>query len=567
MQKFVFREPRVAPRSPEEMPQAIVSPSGKPLLRNFSPPDITDSLAEIDRSLEAYGGSRQVEPCIGNLAVADEVRLLSQAFPEEWDEARARNAQILGRAAVFLSGQEKDNHQETPSRTMSQLFKEAFDGEETAKDILTTDSTSEVIEMVCKTGTEMTAVAQVVNGKIVQFGRTTEERQFNTRTTYTDNFPGLDSMSKAEGQNALALETAIAEGKFKPGDTMVEFSLIPDEPHPSLKGSGLFLREVIAIIRTTTLTEDGEVVIKSYLVSGVDQRRLPSIEAVKDKAEEENIEQQALANRFDIAAFRELLQRLGVENTESMSPTDILMTPLFIAPAENGESFDGISISMLYDEIVAQKLKTPVMMGSTELYKKVTAGSPRKLTRQDYEDHFKRMALLQQDLQQVGQDVARRCATRWQEVIADDYAASRLMHKLSEQAVVHYMAVKLVAEISAENPLDIQLDLTVMGLETYNHLKAFQDDIRQGDLEAASRSLILAEKTANGTGCPMPSSMKKLLKQLMGLLEEGESSDEDDDGLGPRVFKCKNGHTNVRPRGDLLKECQTKGCEKGSVGC
>lgn len=44
-------------------------------------------------------------------------------------------------------------------------------------------------------------------------------------------------------------------------------------------------------------------------------------------------------------------------------------------------------------------------------------------------------------------------------------------------------------------------------------------------------------------------------------------SDDGGDGLGPLTFKCAEGHTNTRKKGELLKECRVKGCKKGSVGC
>lgn len=46
-----------------------------------------------------------------------------------------------------------------------------------------------------------------------------------------------------------------------------------------------------------------------------------------------------------------------------------------------------------------------------------------------------------------------------------------------------------------------------------------------------------------------------------------QHSEEESDDNGPLVFKCTEGHTNRRRRGELLKVCQTTPCKKGSVGC
>jgi hypothetical protein len=40
-----------------------------------------------------------------------------------------------------------------------------------------------------------------------------------------------------------------------------------------------------------------------------------------------------------------------------------------------------------------------------------------------------------------------------------------------------------------------------------------------------------------------------------------------EDQYGPLTFKCTEGHTNTRKRGQLLTECQHTPCKKGSVGC
>jgi hypothetical protein len=46
----------------------------------------------------------------------------------------------------------------------------------------------------------------------------------------------------------------------------------------------------------------------------------------------------------------------------------------------------------------------------------------------------------------------------------------------------------------------------------------------------------------------------------------GNKSTADEDEKGPLTFKCKNGHTNRRPRGKLISQCRVKSC-KDSVGC
>lgn len=56
-------------------------------------------------------------------------------------------------------------------------------------------------------------------------------------------------------------------------------------------------------------------------------------------------------------------------------------------------------------------------------------------------------------------------------------------------------------------------------------------------------------------------------QDIFGGKSLSKEEDSGPDGLGPLTFKCTEGHVNRRERGKLLKECQTKPCKKGSVGC
>ncbi len=566
----VTHAPKYALRPPvftEEL--GVIRPSGEPFSRPATDIDGASTIGVIDEVVAATAApeltvTRTTEPCVGFTALTPNIRLVAEAMPKQWEEAKVRNARILGRAALFLSGQGEIPRDEA-KKSLSSLFRAAHEGDKTAANVLETDAASGIAEMVCKSGARMTAAADIVDGKVTQYGRTTEERQFNTRTTFAHKIAGIDEMSKAEGQNALALEQAIAAGTFKKGDVMVECSLVPAAQHEDLRGSGLFLREVVAIIRVTKLSGKNRLVMESYLVCGTDQDKLPPISQVKTKAEEEAVERLALENRFDIKAFRKLFAKLGVNDAEYMSPSDMLSVPLFVAGKGGREAMDGLDIAMAYDETVAELTGRRVMMGSTGLYDKTAAGN-RLLTPADYRAHFDKMDKLQGDLLPLGDRVGRECAKRWQEVVGADFEAGRLMHKLSERAVVNYLATRLAAEVSdPETYAHIELpDMSVMGVRAYHHLMEFQANLLRDDLGAAEKSLIRAEKEAEGTGCPL---IDKLLKPSGVAEDEGKDDLDDDDDLGPRVFKCTEGHINVRPKGLLLKRCRVTSCKRDSVGC
>jgi hypothetical protein len=79
-----------------------------------------------------------------------------------------------------------------------------------------------------------------------------------------------------------------------------------------------------------------------------------------------------------------------------------------------------------------------------------------------------------------------------------------------------------------------------------------------------------AGKSFSGCGGTLKSGVGGIENELgqLGYGNKAEAGNDDaGDGLGPLTFKCTEGHTNTRKKGELLKECWVKGCRKGSVGC
>ena len=100
----------------------------------------------------------------------------------------------------------------------------------------------------------------------------------------------------------------------------------------------------------------------------------------------------------------------------------------------------------------------------------------------------------------------------------------------------------------------------------------FQPPNIETELLRAGTQARLQGKSFSGCG----SSVRAGESEASGLAAEDQLSelgygngetDSSEDKYGPLTFKCTEGHTNHRKRGELLKECQTKGCKKGSVGC
>lgn len=574
MSTFVAAYRRPLRPNPDIPPPGIFRPSGDLYERpiDFAPENLSEALGSIDVTLaETQASLRAVgEQHLGQAACVGSVRLASEVAPAALEVARQRNAQVLGRAAVYLAGG-GEAAISAPKDSLSGLFKKAHEKDAKALGALDVDAAADLGEMVCKSGTEMVAEAAFVEGKLTQFGRSTEERQFNTNIIFANEQTGLAEMSEAEGQNAFMVEALYAEGKLKKGDKLVEFSLVPDKSHDALKGSGLFLREVVAIIRVTEV-DQGKVIIKSYLLGGTDQSKLPSITEAKTKRDEEDIEMKALQNRFDIKAVRALLRGLGVKGADKMSPAEILANPVYIS-GKDGRSLDGIDLSMAYDAAVEDVTGTPAMMGSSDLHKQTAKG--QTLTRADYEAHFAKMHEMQRDLKSIGHKVARQCAAAWKQVEGDDYAAGRLMHKFAEQEAVRYLA-RFLAEENANvgaPTVAARPDMTVMGLRTYQELMNYQMLLMQNNLQGAAMALNRAEQHAAGTGCPsgakkITDDYSKISPDFSGNGNKPKEPEDPSDEKGSMTFTCPNpvcGKKNTREYNVLRDDCQH--CHKKIPRC
>jgi hypothetical protein len=495
----------------------------------FAHPDMLAFGAKMDQK---YGRAND----LGALA-----HLAFELSPSAAEIARSRNANIIGKVALEKNVRVSEVAEDRP-RDLALLVEQASEGNEIAEKQLEADASSEVVEMIIKSGGVMKAYAHFNHaGEVVQFGKTTAERQANTLRTFAKRLPALQAMAHAEGNNGLVFEELHKRGLTR-GKRMVEFSLIPAHSRAALADSGLFLREAIGIIRTTEAKPNGTVEFTSYLVGGTDQDALPSFNKSMSKADEAAIEDQALANRFDIPVVRKMYQRLGIPNATTMTSTELLATPLMVP-----DTVDGIDFAMMYDQVASEITGKKVMMGLGKLYRE-TANSGQALNRIDYEAQAKKSLLLQNGLQAVGKEVAQELVLWRHKFGRDAYKAGRLLHTIAE-----FNAVKYVADNSQS------YDTTVFGLETHLRLLRRQNRLEAGDVVGADRELYIAQQAARGTGCPGGGR-----NSLTGSAETDINSDE----YGSLSFECPNSEckkTNTRDPGNLKSHCDY--CHEAVPGC
>jgi len=100
---------------------------------------------------------------------------------------------------------------------------------------------------------------------------------------------------------------------------------------------------------------------------------------------------------------------------------------------------------------------------------------------------------------------------------------------------------------------------------TGNVATMVDQSLLESQLVLAGERASAAGKTFSGCGASA-SPTELTASQQLEQAGYGNLSHSDEDKFGPLTFKCKNGHTNRRPRGKLIKHCRVNGC-KNSVAC
>lgn len=93
-----------------------------------------------------------------------------------------------------------------------------------------------------------------------------------------------------------------------------------------------------------------------------------------------------------------------------------------------------------------------------------------------------------------------------------------------------------------------EINVAIFGPTAALHIEEARFFLEQGEYSRAEDSIVRAQATANSGSCPL----------FKGGSENGESegSSADEDKHGSLKFKCSNGHTNFRPHGRLIENCQ-----------
>lgn len=146
--------------------------------------------------------------------------------------------------------------------------------------------------------------------------------------------------------------------------------------------------------------------------------------------------------------------------------------------------------------------------------------------------------------------------------------------------IIRFGVAELLREKLKEQVRELrQLPLAQPNSASVMAALSYEQQIQMQQQIVASLSIGVAHKRSYG-GCSNTSlsaadSLHDITKINLqpqhafgGKAEENDTKEDNGpDGLGPLTFKCTEGHTNTRKKGELLEKCQEENCKKGSVGC
>lgn len=483
--------------------------------------------------------ARELQPAVlaglGKHALRGANVQLASDFPQALVQARERNEAIID--DVVSAGHQRESGAQGGT-TLRQRQHLAAAGEKNALAAIEIDALTEVTEQMCKAGAILKVQTRVTeDGQLEQFGQTTEMRQRNTLKTYSTKSSALRETLYAEGQNGFFIEEAHKRGLLK-GKRVVEFSLIPDDKHEVLAKHGYYLREVIGIMRVTTIDDKGKCDIVSVLVGGTDQELLPPLETIETEQAEIAAEKQALANRYDIATVRNIYDAFGKKNAHRLSTEQLLAEPLII-----DDTVDHLDVAMLYDRFASQYTGKPLLLGLP------MTGNAR-FTKADYKAHEAKSLDFQAKLKTVAGAVANEAIRRRHEA-KTDLQAARLFHTIAQNHAVSHMLKDKAA------------DIRVFGAQTF-HLAIQARRLHEaGDFMAAKQYELQAQQKAKGTGCPgeVETETGSLFDKLTSAINKALGRDSESlSELEKRVGKLKKGKCVVDGCPSSPKEVTVGGC-------
>lgn len=384
-------------------------------------------MGELKLQREVYGPPVTEQPVV--LAVTD---LLQERLTHH------RHNRWLARLTMSQAV-EPVNKPETPVPARASLrdrLQKARQGDQEALCSIRADTEGAVWEAAFAFGNITASESEITeDGVWTQYGQSHDAMYRNTLTS-GQLAPEMLERSKIESLNWHRQADCARAGLLE-DNYFVEFSLAADDqPAAQLIDNGFFVPTMSLCARLTTVKHN-KVETKTAFLAG-----MRPFEEDPNLSEAENLSglEQAITQRYDITAVRNMYSGWGVANAHNMSVNELLATPLLISKAllQNGVA----DLACLYDQHVAQG----TFFGGFQ-------------PAQSYETFEQYCAKRQKNYTDITDNVAR-VLLKEAPSFTQDYQANQRMQEL----VGHYVGVRATwdtdIDVRSFNTADVRVNLT-----------------------------------------------------------------------------------------------------------
>lgn len=433
--------------------------------------------------------------------------LAHEVEPGSVEAARQKTRQFIGRLAldncIGIEGATAESS--TTSSTLLDSLQAAKTGNQAAKESIRLNAATNVAEMLYKAGHQTRVELDVVDGKLVQSGKSLTDIQANS-FRYSNLNAVMRRRTEQELENAHTFEELLGGDVLDTYDAVV-FSLSPEDEDTKRK-YGFFTETETCSIQLLRKQDGNKVALETALVAG--KAHLNAARHDKDSIE-------MLAKKQGV--------KIKLQDAED-SLRQILLIPKDDAP--NGVC----DVVQAYDSALGENLFYGQEAGKNK--------------RPNYQEHAKVCEAKNQSFDVLVASVTKQLLQEADSFTSPSEATKRL-HKITEKALVK----------AAIN--DDKIDERVFGQESAAYIVQARRETGRGNSNKITELQQKAIETAVASACPMFSGGENgdtalEADSLLALFGK--------DSYGDLAFRCpRNNCLNIRQTNKLIESCQNCGAD------
>lgn len=412
------------------------------------------------------------------------------------NELRKKTQKMIG--AIAVNSEMAHGQQELKQLTLKDAIDRAAEGDAEAYNMVAKNVAADRGERRYKDRYVTNTKLSVTQEGLVQYGQSMSDMHVNTLAHIKDSL--IKNRGRIELLNAQRIEHYQSEGLLREGNVILVPSLMPNTVSiERVDDAGYFVDSATGCFQVFAEV-DGEITLQSAFVAGVDPT-----ESLAEVSK----------NRFDIAAFKRAMLRLGIDYGTA-DTEEILSRPLVI-PRDLVPNL-AVSVVELYDRAIEE-----LHPGTSRFFGTAHTGY------KPYETwaHFcaERDKAAQDEVMKVVEVLIAERA-RFTRPVDATKRLDELNHAMLEDAVV----------------TDCSIDVRVLGRKSQQYIEQAREQYQNGNLLALQQLQHMIHLHAKSSSCPTgTTSIDEDLELLTGSSSALEKSDNNTDCefMSKQCPKCK----------------------------